>query len=104
MNVGKNMLKDFLRRNKLLDWIVVILILIACFGIFTIVRIVKNLESISQASYTKTPYYPPYPTIDTAQKTATEIALIERGAYLAKAGDCIACHTNTDQRGASFAG
>lgn len=47
-------------------------------------------------------YYPPYPPIAPAvdQKTS----LIARGEYLAKMGDCIACHTDVKGKTPSFAG
>ena len=32
-------------------------------------------------------------TVATAQGTATEADIIQRGAYLARVGDCVACHT-----------
>ena len=37
--------------------------------------------------------YPTYPTLDLTNNP--EADLIKKGEYLAKAGDCIACHTNT---------
>ncbi|WP_370569087.1 c-type cytochrome [Legionella sp. PL877] len=47
-------------------------------------------------------YYPTYPP--TKPATGTEAALIERGEYLAKMGDCIACHTNVKGGTPAFAG
>lgn len=45
----------------------------------------------------------PYPVIDYSQVKDPE--LIKKGEYLAKAGDCIACHTDTSKPGAPpFAG
>lgn len=37
--------------------------------------------------------YPDYPTIDYQQYSPEQAAKIKRGEYLAKIGDCIACHT-----------
>ncbi len=47
-------------------------------------------------------YYPEYPP--TKQATGDEEKLIKRGEYLAKMGDCIACHTNVKDNKAPFAG
>jgi len=44
--------------------------------------------------------YPEYPKVDYG--TGAEAKVVERGEYLAKAGDCLACHTKPG--GAPFAG
>lgn len=48
------------------------------------------------------PDYPPYPSANYGAGANAD--LIKRGEYLAKAGDCIACHTDTKNRGTPFAG
>lgn len=45
----------------------------------------------------------PYPSIHYPKTTALR-KLIKRGEYLSKAGDCIACHTDTKHHGKPFAG
>lgn len=45
----------------------------------------------------------PYPTINYPKDVAVR-KLIKRGEYLSKAGDCIACHTDTKHQGRPFAG
>lgn len=45
----------------------------------------------------------PYPTINYPKDAAIR-QLIKRGEYLSKAGDCIACHTDTKHHGKPFAG
>lgn len=47
-------------------------------------------------------YYPAYPA--TAPATGEQAELIKRGEYLARMGDCIACHTNVKGKTPSFAG
>lgn len=47
-------------------------------------------------------HYPRYPTIDYA--TGARAAAIRRGEYLAKIGDCIACHTAPDDTAEPFSG
>ncbi|MDX1901020.1 MAG: c-type cytochrome [Gammaproteobacteria bacterium] len=45
-----------------------------------------------------TPWFPDYPNVK------TNTPLVQRGEYLVKAGDCMACHTNTAEKGQPFAG
>ncbi|MBI5447354.1 MAG: c-type cytochrome [Gammaproteobacteria bacterium] len=67
-----------------------------CFVVFLL------FSTLCFAEY-KTPPTLPYPTIDYSKLNNADI--VKKGEYLAKAGDCIACHTNTDQEGAPvFAG
>lgn len=47
-------------------------------------------------------YYPAYPPTATASGPQKE--LIQRGEYLAKMGDCIACHTNVKAGTGAYAG
>ncbi|KTC88114.1 cytochrome c [Legionella drozanskii LLAP-1] len=47
-------------------------------------------------------YYPAYPS--TAPATGEQAELIKKGEYLARMGDCIACHTNVKGKTPSFAG
>lgn len=47
-------------------------------------------------------YYPAYPPTATAE--GEKQALIKRGEYLAKMGDCIACHTDMNGSKAPYAG
>ncbi|MEM1243696.1 MAG: c-type cytochrome [Pseudomonadota bacterium] len=60
----------------------------------------KNTTTVKKTSGFD--YYPKYPKPDL---TKGNPALIKKGEYLARAGDCIACHTNTNKPGSkSFAG
>lgn len=56
----------------------------------------KILESILDS------VYPVYPA--TAPATGAQQALIQRGEYLAKMGDCIACHTNVKSGKPAYSG
>lgn len=58
---------------------------------------VKRPEPLIDGYY---PSYPPHTKGDTPEKEA----LIQRGEYLAKLGDCIACHTNVKGKTPAFAG
>jgi cytochrome c5 len=46
--------------------------------------------------------YPKYPEVDYGEGEQAE--LIKKGEYLVKAGDCIACHTNSPENEPAFAG
>ncbi len=47
-------------------------------------------------------FYPVYPA--TRPATGDEEALIKRGEYLARMGDCISCHTNVKAGTPAYAG
>lgn len=48
-------------------------------------------------------YYPAYPPVNMTQDPVKN-ALIQKGDYLAKMGDCISCHTNVQQGTPAYAG
>jgi cytochrome c5 len=87
-------------RKTLISVILLACVLAAGMGIYTAVYIIKNLK-IMAAMVTENYNYAVYPTPDITGKDASQIM---RGEYLSKAGDCIACHTNSPEKGKSFAG
>ena len=89
-------IQRILSYKKTIALIVIAIIGIGSYIINGIQKNVKKMADIPTVSY-----YPDYPTPNTEGKEAT---VIERGAYLVKAGDCIACHTNTPQKGPAFSG
>lgn len=86
------------------------LAIVACFGIsygiYAAVTISQNIKKMHAIK--DTDYYPAYPVVNTpvntSGNTGNNSEIIKRGEYLAKAGDCIACHTNTSAKGKPFAG
>jgi cytochrome c5 len=87
-------------------WILagIVLLLLIAFGIYSGVNLQRNLKAVGDAvtvATKSTPYYPEYPALDT---TGRDPAAVKRGEYLVKGGDCIACHTNTLEKGKTFAG
>ncbi len=97
-----NALKSFLCRHK--KQVIIILILLALILFSYLIYLTKtisaNLALMANPPET-TPYYPEYPKVDTS---GPDGALIQKGEYVAKMGDCIACHTDTPNKGPTFAG
>lgn len=85
------------------------LIVAASFALLSIVSQLLQAETVTSDPVpveTKIPfndgYYPTYPTTTPAQGAQQE--QIKRGEYLAKMGDCIACHTDVKSGSPSYAG
>ncbi len=72
------------------------LIPIVLFLIFLLVftPVLRAADSITAHQHGKT-FYPTYPTPNYG--TGTQADLIKKGEYLVKMGDCISCHTDTDE-------
>lgn len=101
----KQALKHFCTHHKALLIALCILLLgglvMAGITITGIIHAVKILEAISHEQ----PHYPIYPPLSLNGKDAALVELIKKGEYLTKAGDCIACHTDTSKAHAKpFAG
>lgn len=80
--------------------IIVIVVIILGALYYTLTGISKNIAQLAEPS-DDVDYFPTYPAVQT---TAEKAEQIKRGEYLAKAGDCIACHTNSPDHGKPFAG
>lgn len=93
------MIQRIFSNKKFLAGLVILILIIVSVMAYIVVNIQKNVAAMQ--SVTSTSYFPDYPALDTKNK---KIDLIKRGEYLAKAGDCIACHTNTLEKGKTFAG
>ncbi len=76
---------------------------LVCISIYSINSIQKNIKKMADAAHETVNYYPAYPAVNVKNNNAD---LIKRGEYLAKMGDCLACHTNTaeKEKAAPFAG
>ncbi len=95
------LIKKILSSKLYLSITVVILLAAAAIGLYTFISITQNIAEMTAAAKETLPYFPDYPGVNTQGK---DPSLIKRGEYLAKAGDCIACHTNTLEKGRPFAG
>lgn len=98
----KKLIQKIFSQKKLGISIIIILLAIIIFSIYTVRSIYNNVEKMAD-EIDEVTYFPQYPTVNTQGK---DQALIKRGEYLAKAGDCMACHTNTNYKvkGQPFAG
>lgn len=63
---------------------------------------VKPVEPIKTMEPIMDTFYPKYPA--TTPAIGAQQELIQRGEYLAKMGDCIACHSNVEGKTAPYAG
>jgi cytochrome c5 len=99
-----NFLKKFLTSPLFLILASTAALVLIVFGVYTAHFLELNSQIMANAvtnAAKEKPYFPDYPVVNTTGKDAT---LIKRGEYLAKSGDCIACHTNTVEKGKTFAG
>jgi cytochrome c5 len=91
------------KQFKIMLGIVIVFALVA--GAYTAIMLQSNIQKMAILPSSQGPkeaaYFPDYPPMNTQGKDAK---IINRGEYLAKAGDCIACHTNTPVKGTQFAG
>lgn len=89
----KRLIQKILEQKKLGLTIVILFLLLIIYSVYALISIHSNVEKM-QVSETVS-YFPSYPATNTSGKNAE---IIKRGEYLAKAGDCIACHTNTAEK------
>lgn len=87
-----------LLKNKPIVFCVLFLLFLGCEPLYAVETMLgtKKVEPLIDG------YYPQYPP--TREATGVEKKLIERGEYLARAGDCIACHTDVKGGTPAFAG
>lgn len=95
-------LKQFFCRHKkqVIRFAIVLFIIIVGFLLYLTKQITGNLAAMANPP-AATPYYPEYPKVDTSGPQGD---LIKKGEYVAKMGDCIACHTDTPNKGPTFGG
>jgi len=98
----KKAIEKFLSKKRNVAFLVILITAILLSTVFTIAGISKNVEQMMATSPGDVEqYFPNYPPVNGAGKNPD---LIKHGEYIAKAGDCIACHTNSPQKGKPFAG
>ncbi len=94
-------LKKWLFRKSTIS-IALCVALVVIYSIFQFVRHVQAEVAKMQAPGETVTYFPSYAPL--SDRPGSDTALLKRGEYLTKAGDCIACHTNTPKKGKTFAG
>ncbi len=98
----KKIIKKFLSKKRNVALLVIIVAAIVISGAFTIAGISENVQQMAEMNPADIEqYFPDYPSVNTAGKDPERV---KRGEYIAKAGDCIACHTNSPEKGKVFAG
>lgn len=96
----KKYIEKFFSKTRNVIGTGIVLIILLTLASYVVKGIQKNVQEM-EAPPEPVTYFPQYPTPNTTNKNAN---LIKRGEYLTKAGDCIACHTNTPEKGKPFAG
>lgn len=93
----KKIIQKILSYQKTLAILCIVAIAII---IYIVKGVQKNVEKMKELDVSA-PYFVTYPPVNIKGKN---VELIKRGEYLVKAGDCVACHTNTPEKGIPFAG
>lgn len=94
------LIKRILSKKRNVAILVILLVAVIVAASYTVSGIQANVNQMSEP-VDAVDYFPSYPPLNPAAKNLDEI---KRGEYIAKAGDCIACHTNTADKGPTFAG
>src|SRR5579862_2225756 len=79
------------------------LLLLFTFALFFTLASLADTATVTSPIKKNSDLFIKYPRPYYAQDP-TRNQLIKRGEYLSKAGDCIACHTDTKHNGPAFAG
>jgi cytochrome c5 len=93
-------INSFLSKKRNVAALVILVLIIIGAVSYTVSGIQKNVLEMAEPNDGPV-NFATYPKVDATGKDAN---LIKRGEYLVKAGDCIACHTNTPEKGKAFAG
>lgn len=94
------LIERFLSKKRNVAALALLLLAIIGTTIYIVKNVQRNVQEMAEPGDSPD-YFPKYPTINSKNKNAEQI---KRGEYLVKAGDCIACHTNTPEKGKTFAG
>lgn len=97
----KKFIEKFFSSRRNVAIVVILAVAVVISMSFTISGIQKNVTQMAATDNAVVPYFPDYPATNL---TGRDPALVKTGEYIAKAGDCIACHTNSPDRGKPFAG
>lgn len=102
-------MKAFVRRfisskqgKIFLALLLVVLLASAGLGAHVISGVLVNMKKAALPDNSP-PWFPDYPPVTTPSDPAMA-ERVTRGGYLVKAGDCMACHTDTHNKGKVFAG
>lgn len=96
----KQLLQKIFRQKKLGIAIILLLVVFILLLSYTLIGVRQNVVKMQVLGETPE-YFPDYPAVNMEGK---DPAVLQRGENLVKAGDCIACHTNTLDKGKAYAG
>ncbi len=91
----ETLIHKILKQKKLGMTLVVLFIFAIIAASCTLRGIHRSVQEMADYANETVTYFPAYPVVNPQGKNAE---LIKRGEYLSKAGDCMACHTNTEER------
>jgi cytochrome c5 len=99
----KKLIQKIVAQKKLGILLIALFGVVACVAAYTLMGVYHGIQKMAENANETVTYFPPYPAVNTEGRDAAEV---KRGEYLAKAGDCMACHTETAKKdkAKSFAG
>ena len=98
----KQLLKRIMGNRKVVALLLIILLAGGAIAVNMVRGILINMEKTAEPDMSP-PWYPEYPAV-TPPADPAQAAEVAKGETLVKAGDCIACHTDTYNKGTPFAG
>lgn len=94
-NGVKKFIQSLFSPKRIARALIILLIIVGVIAAYVIMGVYHSVQKMAENANETVNYFPQYPAINSAGK---DVDQLKRGEYLVKAGDCIACHTNTFDR------